>query len=31
VQTIAIDELLQSAVMEMYHPAQQAGLSCACT
>lgn len=26
VQTIAIDELLQSAVMEMYHPAQLAGL-----
>jgi two-component system sensor histidine kinase QseC len=26
VQTIAIDELLQSAVMEMYHPAQQAGI-----
>ncbi|MBA7930250.1 two-component system sensor histidine kinase QseC [Klebsiella sp. RHBSTW-00215] len=26
VQTIAIDELLQSAVMEMYHSAQQAGI-----
>ena len=25
-QTIALDELLQSAVMEMYHPAQQAGV-----
>ena len=26
VQTIALDELLQSAVMEMYHPAQLAGV-----
>jgi two-component system sensor histidine kinase QseC len=26
VHTIAIDELLQSAVMEMYHTAQQAGI-----
>ncbi|ROR99660.1 quorum sensing histidine kinase QseC [Raoultella terrigena] len=26
VDSVAIDELLQSAVMEMYHPAQQAGI-----
>lgn len=26
VQTISLDELLQSAVMDMYHPAQQAGV-----
>ncbi|MGE0969013.1 quorum sensing histidine kinase QseC [Klebsiella sp. WOUb02] len=26
VDSVAIDELLQSAVMEMYHPAQQAGV-----
>ncbi len=26
VQPVAIDDLLQSAVMEMYHPAQQAGI-----
>lgn len=30
VQQVAIADLLQSAVMEMYHPAQQSGLSCAC-